>query len=120
MQGRRQPEADGGAEIHKIDVENRIPSQLSERALAAFGLEDGAVRAGLEAALRRARDKAKVATPSRAPVAEVTFEAARVRVVTLEAALAALADFSGPEVDVLTPNWYVPKLHHPSHQSMSI
>ena len=30
------------------------------------------------------------------------FEAARVRVVKLEAALAALADFSGPEVDALT------------------
>ena len=45
-------------------------------ALIVLGPEDGAVREGLEAALRRAKDKAKVATPSRAPVPEVTFEAA--------------------------------------------
>ena len=38
---------------------------------------------------------------SRALVPEVTFEAARVRVQKLEAALLALADFPGPEVDVL-------------------
>ena len=63
--------------------------------------EDGVVRAGLEAALQRAKDKAKVATPSRAPVPEVTLEVARVRVVKLEAALAVLADVSGPEVDAL-------------------
>ena len=70
-----------------------------ERALTVLGPED--VRAGLEAALQRAKDKAKVATLSRAPVPEVTLEAARVRVVKLEAALAALADVSGPEVDAM-------------------
>ena len=90
MQGHRQPEADGGAEINKIDAENKIPSQLSSvLSLAASGPKDGAVREGLEAAFRRARDKAKVATPSRAPVAEVTFETSRVRVVKLEATLPA-------------------------------
>ena len=49
---------------------------------------DGVVRAGVEAALQRAKDKAKVATPSRVPVPEVTLEGARVGVVKLETALA--------------------------------
>ena len=52
-----------------------------ERALAALESEDVSVKHGLEAVLRRAKDKAKAATPSRAPVPEVTFEAARVKVV---------------------------------------
>ena len=71
------------------------------RALIVLGPEDGVVREGLEAALRRAKDRAKVATPSRAPVPEVTFEAAPIRAVKLEATLAVLADVSGPEVDAL-------------------
>ena len=40
-------------------------------------------------------------SPGRAPVLEVTFEAARVRVQKMEAALLAMADFPRPEVDVL-------------------
>ena len=72
-----------------------------ERALAALEPEDVSVKEGLEAVLRRAKDKAKAATPSRAPVPEVTFEAARVKVVKLEAALAALSACAGPEVDAL-------------------
>ena len=63
-----------------------------ERALAALEPEDVSVKYGLETVLRRAKDKAKAATPSRAPVPVVTFEAARVKVVKLEAALAALSD----------------------------
>ena len=72
-----------------------------ERALAALEPEDVSVKDGLEAVLRRAKDKAKVATPARAPVPEVTFEAARVKLVKLEAALAALSDCAGPDADVL-------------------
>ena len=64
-----------------------------ERALTALGPEDVSVKDGLEAVLRRAKDKAKVATPARALVPEVTFEAARVRVVKLEAALVACGFF---------------------------
>ena len=59
-----------------------------ERALAALGSEDGGARTGLEEALRRVREKAKDA-PNRAPVPEVTIEAARARVSRLEAALGA-------------------------------
>ena len=70
-----------------------------ERALAALEPEDVSVKDGLEAVLRRAKDKA--ATPIRAIVPEVTFEAARVKVVKLETALAALSDCAGPEVDAL-------------------
>ena len=70
-------------------------------AMAALGPEDGATKAGLEAALRRAKEQHKGVSPGRAPVPEVTFEAARVRVQKLEAALLAIADFPGPEVDVL-------------------
>ena len=66
---------------------NSIPAL--ERAIAALGPEDDDVK-GLEAALKRARDKAKVVVPSRAPVPEVAIEVARGRVVKLEAALAAL------------------------------
>ena len=40
-------------------------------------------------------------SPGRAPVPEVTFEAARVRVQKLEADLLSMAGFPGPEVDVL-------------------
>ena len=48
-----------------------------------------------------ARQGTEQVSTSRAPVPEVTFEAARVRVQKLEAALLALADFPGPEVNVL-------------------
>ena len=73
-------------------------NKACERALTVLGQD---VKTGLEAVLQRAKDKAKFATPSRAPVLEVTLEAARVRVVNLEAALAALVDVSGPDVDTL-------------------
>ena len=92
--------ADGA--IQRRGAQNRIPSQFSERAIAALGPEDDSVKAGLEAALKRARDKAKVAAPSRAPVPEVAIEVARGRVVKLEAALVALGDHTGPEVEALT------------------
>ena len=72
------------------------PVAALERALAALGREVRGAKAELEAALQRAREKAKVVAPSRAPVPEVTIEAARARVVRLEAALAALVDHSGP------------------------
>ena len=88
--------------------ENRIPSPVLERALTVLGPEDCVVRAGLETALQRAKDKAKVTTPSRAPVPGVTLVAARVRVVKLEAALAALADVSGREVDALSQSCSFP------------
>ena len=45
-----------------------------ERVLAALEPEDVSVKDGLETVLRRAKDKATAATPSRAPVPEVTFE----------------------------------------------
>ena len=77
------------------------PVAALERALAALGPEDAGAKAGLQAALERAKQKAKVA-PSRAPAPEVTIDAARVRVARLEAALSALADHTGPEVDALT------------------
>ena len=77
------------------------PVAALERALAALGPEDAGAKAGLQAALERAKQKAKVA-PSRAPAPEVTIDAARVRVARLEAALSALADRTGPEVDALT------------------
>ena len=82
------------------------PWEVAERlgsnpALAALGPEDAGAKAGLQAALERAKQKAKVA-PSRAPAPEVTIDAARARVARLEAALSALADHTGPEVDALT------------------
>ena len=97
------PQARGRWRSGDSHVRRGEPNSVTalERALIVLGPEDGVVREGLEAAWRRAKDRAKVATPSRAPVPEVTFEAARVRVVKLEAALAALADVSGPEVDAL-------------------
>ena len=68
--------------------------------MAALGPEDGAIKAGLEAALRRVKEQDKAGvSPGRAPV-PVTFEAARVLVQKFEAALLAMADFPGPEVDV--------------------
>ena len=76
-------------------------AKVLESAMAALGPEDGATKAGLEAALRRAKEQHKGVSLGRAPVPEVTFEAARVRVQKLEAALLAMADFPGPEVDVL-------------------
>ena len=118
-QGNRPPQGQGpdratvsfGPQDRKLPVRGRWRTELPqqrradsgavaalERALTALGPEDGGAKTGLEEALRRAREKAKVA-PSRAPVPEVTIEAARAR---LEAALGALADHTGPEVDVLT------------------
>ena len=55
-------------------------AKVLESAMAALGPEDGATKAGLEAALRRAKEQHKGVSPGRAPVPEVTFEAARVRV----------------------------------------
>ena len=92
--GRRKPEGDGGAEVLKIDTENRIPSQPSGVLC---------LRLGRKMVLSEQVSKQPCGVPEkrpklpRAPVPE----AARARVVTLEAALAALADFSGPEVDAL-------------------
>ena len=68
----------------------RVLSQLWSGLLQHWGQRMG-TKAEFEAALQRAREKAKVVAPSRALVPEVTIEAARVRVVRLEAALAALA-----------------------------
>ena len=87
----------------RSDVPRVAPSPVAtlERALAALGPEDAEAKVGLQAALERAKQKAKVA-PTRAPVPEVTIDAARLRVARLEAALSALADHSGPEVDALT------------------
>ena len=73
-----------------------------ESALAALDPEDGNARAGIEAALKRVKDQAQAATQAnRAQVPEAMFEAARVRVSKLEAAIEAMGEFQGPEVQYL-------------------
>ena len=60
---------------------------------------------------RRVREQAKVGkTPTRAPVPEVTFEAARVNVQKLEAALLALTDCLGADVDASKQFQHAPRL----------
>ena len=77
-------------------------SQGSRVRHGSFRSRRWATKAGHEAALRRVKDQDKSGvSPGRAPVQEVMFEAARVRVQKLEAALLAMADFPVPEVDVL-------------------
>ena len=57
---------------------------------------------GIEAALKRVKDQVQAATQAkRAPVPEAMFEAARVRVSKLEAAIEAMGEFQGPEVQFL-------------------
>ena len=95
----REPWRSGAVHRRREDVS---AAKVLESAMAALGPEDGATKAGLKTALRRVKEQDKAGVSlGRAPVPEVTFEAARVRVHKLEAALLAMADFPGPEVDVL-------------------
>ena len=68
-------------------------AQALQSALAVLGPEDSNARAGIEVALKRVKDQAQAATQAkRAPVPEVMFEAARVKVLKLEAAIEAMGD----------------------------
>ena len=76
-------------------------AQVLQSALAALGPEDSNARAGNEVALKRVKDQAQAAKEKRAPVPEAMFEAARVNVSKLEAAIEAMGEFQGPEVQFL-------------------
>ena len=63
-----QPEVDGGAEINRIDAENRrIPSQLSSMLRPRWGRKMVLSEQVSKAALRCATDKITAVTPSRCP-----------------------------------------------------
>ena len=95
----RNPGDVGGTE--SLSHNSNTAAQVLQSALA-LGPEDGNTRVGIEAAVKRVKDQTPAATQAkRALVPEAMFEAARVRVSKLEAAIEAMGEFQSPEVQFL-------------------
>ena len=83
-------------------LQQHTAAQALQSALAALGPEDGNARVGIESALKRVKDQAQAATQAqRALVPEAMFDAERIIVSKLEAAIHAMGKFQGPEVQFL-------------------